>query len=78
MTLFDQVTDFGNLYRSYKAAARGKHDRVVVLRHDYHIEKILWRLKTDLESGRRKLLRERYIVAARRGYAGRVVVGDNH
>ncbi len=54
MALFNQVTDFGSLYQAYRAAARGKHDRREVLQHDYHAEKILWRLKANLESGRYK------------------------
>lgn len=49
--LFDQITDFGNLYAAYKEAARGKHDRIPTLRHDLHAEKILWRLQWDLRSG---------------------------
>ena len=52
MTLFDQITSFDNLYAAYKAAARGKHDRGEVLRHDYHIEKILWRLQHSLVTGK--------------------------
>ncbi|HVV25845.1 MAG TPA: hypothetical protein VHC21_02335 [Candidatus Saccharimonadales bacterium] len=50
--LFDQVTDFGNLYAAYREAARGKHDRAAVLRHDLHAEKILWRLRWQLRAGR--------------------------
>ena len=34
-----------------KAAARGKHDRAEVLRHDLHAEKILWRLQRQLRDG---------------------------
>jgi RNA-directed DNA polymerase len=49
--LYDRVTDFGNLYAAYKAAAAGKHDRLATLRHDLHAEKILWRLRWDLRSG---------------------------
>lgn len=49
MTLFDQITDWNNLYAAYKGAAAGKHDRVEVLRHDLHCEKILWQLKRQLE-----------------------------
>lgn len=50
LTLFDQITDFNNLYAAYKAAARGKHDRASVLRHDLHAEKILWRLQWELKN----------------------------
>lgn len=48
MTMFDDITDFNNLYAAYKAAASGKHDRAEVLRHDLHAEKILWRLQQQL------------------------------
>ena len=48
MTMFDQITDFNNLYAAYKAAAAGKHDRAEVLRHDLHAEKILWKLQRQL------------------------------
>lgn len=48
MTMFDQTTDFNNLYTAYKTAARGKHDRAEVLRHDLHAEKIIWRLQRQL------------------------------
>ncbi len=49
--LFERITDFGNLYSAYKAAAAGKHDRLATLRHDLHAEKILWRLQWDLRHG---------------------------
>ena len=49
--MFDDITDFNNLYAAYKAAARGKHDRAEVLRHDLHAEKILWRLQQQLRAG---------------------------
>lgn len=52
LSLFDQIISFDNLYAAYKAAARGKHDRREVLRHDYHAEKILWRLQWELKNGR--------------------------
>ena len=48
MTMFDQITDFNNLYAAYKAAAAGKHDRAGILRHDLHAEKILWSLRRQL------------------------------
>ena len=51
---FEQITDFGSLYKAYKAAARGKHSRASVLRHDLHAEKILLRLQAELRSGRYK------------------------
>lgn len=51
MTMFDQITSFGNLYAAYKTAAAGKHDRTEVLRHDLHAEKILWRLQRQLRDG---------------------------
>jgi retron-type reverse transcriptase len=51
MTMFDQITDFNNLYAAYKAAAAGKHDRAEILRHDLHAEKILWRLQRQLRGG---------------------------
>jgi len=51
MTMFDQITSFDNLYAAYKTAARGKHDRAEVLRHDLHAEKIIWRLQRDLRGG---------------------------
>lgn len=51
MSLFDQIIDFNNLYASYKRAAQGKHDRLEVLRHDLHAEKILWRLQRQLRDG---------------------------
>jgi len=51
VTLFDQITDFNNLYAAYKAAAGGKHDRAEVLRHDLHAEKILWQLQRQLKAG---------------------------
>lgn len=49
---FAQITSFVSLYKAYKAAARGKHARASVLRHDLHAEKILLRLQADLRSGR--------------------------
>jgi len=49
--MFEQITSFNNLYAAYKTAARGKHDRAEVLRHDLHAEKILWRLRRELLSG---------------------------
>ena len=51
MTLFEQITSFDNLYDAYKAAARGKHDRLEVLRHDLQAEKILLRLRRQLRDG---------------------------
>lgn len=51
MSLFDSITSFGNLYAAYKAASRGRHSREDVLRHDLHAEKILFRLKWQLENG---------------------------
>lgn len=51
MTLFDQITDFNNLYAAYKSAAAGKHDRAEVLRHDFHAEKILLTLQRQLRGG---------------------------
>lgn len=50
--LFERITDFGNLYRAYRAASRAKHDRISVLRHDLHVEKILLRLQWELRNGR--------------------------
>ena len=50
--MFKDITSFTNLFDAYKAASRGKHDREEVLRHDLHIEKILWRLQADLRSGK--------------------------
>ena len=49
--MFDEVTSFANLYAAAKAAARGKHGRVAVLRHDLHLEKILFRLQWQLVTG---------------------------
>lgn len=51
MTLFDDTTDFNNLYSAYKSAAKGKHDRAEVLRHDLHAEKILLTLQRQLRDG---------------------------
>lgn len=34
--LFERITDFGNLYRAYRAASRAKHDRISVLRQCNH------------------------------------------
>lgn len=51
MSMFDTITSFENLYAAYMAAARGKHDRAEVLRHDLNAEKILWRLQRQLRDG---------------------------
>lgn len=49
--MFEQITDFNNLYAAYKSAAAGKHDRAEVLRHDLHAEKILLTLQRQLRGG---------------------------
>lgn len=49
--MFEKIISFSNLYASAHAAAKGKHDRAAVLRHDLHLEKILWRLQWQLQNG---------------------------
>ena len=49
---FEKITSFPNLYRAYKEAARAKHGRASVLRHDLHAESILLKLQWELQNGR--------------------------
>lgn len=48
---FEKITGFPNLYKAYKEAARAKHARASVLRHDLHAESILLKLQWELQSG---------------------------
>jgi len=48
--LFDQITDFNNLFMSAKKAQRGKRFREKVLEFNYHFEEELFKLKAELES----------------------------
>jgi retron-type reverse transcriptase len=49
---FEKITSFPNLYKAYKEAARAKHGRASVLRHDLHAESILLKLQWELQNGR--------------------------
>lgn len=50
-TLFDQLTDFGNLLAAYKRAARVHRDRVSVQAYEYDLEGRLLSLRDRLISG---------------------------
>lgn len=50
-TLFDQLTDFGNLLAAYKRAARVHRDRISVQAYEYDLEERLLSLRDHLRSG---------------------------
>lgn len=50
-TLFDQLTDFGNLLSAYKRAARVHRDRISVQAYEYDLEERLLSLQDRLKEG---------------------------
>lgn len=50
-TLFDQLTDFGNLLAAYKRAARVHRNRISVQTYEYDLEARLLSLRDRLKSG---------------------------
>lgn len=49
--MFEQIISFENLYWAYRRAAKGKYDRLAVLKCDMDTERILWRLRYQLQQG---------------------------
>lgn len=48
---YEQVYQFGNLYRAYRAASKGKRDEPAVMGFGLDLPSNIWRLHDELESG---------------------------
>ena len=49
MYKYEEIYDFGNLYKAYRLAARGKHQRQDIIRFELNLTQNLWMLHDELE-----------------------------